>query len=524
LLSNESLGAPPRADPGPTVPPLPGQPGPGPARQAFPATTYDLANMPVTFNGASSGNVCPFYVKQPADVSGEDWRMYVWDRRDVDARLTLETLANGGPPGTEGTILTNIPVAAVTNCSININTIPKPCSWLPGDATVANRVQCAVGESPCWKLIARLHKGLGANASVGVENAPTAGLNDGAANNGFVPVKGVQIPNTSTGSTFGTGPTPLCGDTAAVRNCSNCTGSQPSAMQAEVNGGVTDHAHFDDGADNRLLPSPSLWFIDATGSSRDAHLFDVGTAGAGPFRATIIASGHVTAEAGASICCATCDCGPMGNSNNLGSCNFDDTFGSTRTAAINDPPPAAGGLFQRNPGMYGYTNPLAPAPTWLTFSFATDNRGQPGGVALKGVNQVKLLNNAVIVGDIIGSSIDFSNGPCVVGNVLAYAAQSCGGAAPCNSANICFNNNASVIGDVESTQDIDARNAAEIWGNVITRGDACFNNNAHVDGVVQAFGTIDIKNGSIIVNNTTGSGSAGTPANPALQTFMEASW
>jgi hypothetical protein len=489
LASSQVLGAPLRAFPT-EEPPI------GQGATPDPGVNYTLADA----------RFCALF----ADSTVTPERLYVWDVKDTDAVATLTALGATGLP------------AGPVSCAAHTGPVPAPCTWDPASGAIA----CGLQESPCWKLIAIMDTataGVDVSIAPGAQLLPLASWNNAASDTEWHPRQGplAPLPNVAGGRHFGIGPNQLCGDTVS-RNCNGCQAVNAPGFVGNVGGafagieqtGAQRHWHFDAGSQDNLGPSPSVWFVRANLAATAPHLHirRAGAAGVGPLRASFVTNGSVRVERPSAICCATCDCSPVGATVSTSGCDLTSTFGATPAGFVKP-------TFDANPGLFNYSVPPPPL---------TNNIGQAGGYAIKAGGTVTLASNLVI-GDVRGTLVNVDDG-CVIGSVAGYdpplnGQRACSGSAPCGEPSVCVDTDARIIGDVHSMADADfPGNNARLYGNIAAKGSVCFKNNAEIEGTIMVNNTIEMKNNATVVNTSASQLGSPQAANNKIITFMEATW
>jgi hypothetical protein len=501
--SGEILGAPPRAFTG--VPPTPqiGQLAP---------TTYPSGSFPATDN-ISNNQFCGLWAApDPLATTANELRIYVWDRQDPSAFTTL-----GGAPSFVGGIA---PVGSLDNCTAPAPTPtdpPSPCDWPPNATGLINCTSAT--QSACWKLIARMVPGT-PGAPVGIAGGPTPGVggwNEGTGGDDeFHPRKNVAIPNVAGGKMFGTGTaaTTLCGDPNGCQNCSTAAaGASGTNNFFRMH---TDHWHFQEGGTNDLGPVPVMLFAQKwASSSRTVHYNQTGDNPTGSLRISVQTDDTITIDDGQSVCCATCNCTgvgpPPGKFDLSGAANCDpktSQFTSTNGIGLNE--------IGQNKGVTDYSPPGG--------STTPNNLAETGGTALK-AKGIITLGNATMIGDVRGGGVDIQGTPCVVGSIVGLdpTVNICSDT-NCPAANVCEGNNGVFTGDIHSMNSVVLKNNPIIDGDVVAAVGVCMKNNPTINGTVTAGTAVDIQNNATINPTSRGATAAATQANPALQSFMEASW
>lgn len=223
------------------------------------AATYPAATLYV--RNAAAGS--PSYVTRTYMTSGHS-EVFYWDRFDDD---TLTTLGTGG---------------ATQDCTDTsaLDPLPVPCKWS------GTTVTCAAGESPCWKLVARL---------------------DGAAADSDIDVTGNTRPEHSNGA--GTAFMPRAGALPNGKGSRTWADMAPGAPSAASGLPSTTNVITHSGTDyivanNTLATTPHMHVaIESTATSTTT----IGALTRTGAKVTV-STNNLVKIAGSNQCCATCDC------------------------------------------------------------------------------------------------------------------------------------------------------------------------------------------------------------------------
>jgi hypothetical protein len=376
--------------------------------------------------------------------------IFVWDRFDDD---TLTTLGTGG---------------ATQSCTSTsgLDPLPSPCKWDVG----ASAVTCEVGESPCWKLVARLGDGP-PSGDIDVRGAVIRGEHADASGAIFTPRAG-DLPNVKTvaagggeWSDFAPGSCAICGGTSAVL--------VPSGTSYVV--GV-----------NALNDTPHMVLTIDTASAATVTVGALSRTGA---RITVNTNASVAID-GSNQCCATCDC-PQACA--LGTTMTKEANGNGYAIRTNQPCADLGAGPQ-----FGIVGHLMCAQLDVT------NR-----------------NDNCVVGGLICLGGPPEGGPGTIACDLP-GAQSTDDICSA-SANFCAKNNMVLVGDLQCAGNICLRNNLNMAGGTIeTQGSVGWKNNPIAAGQIRAVGDIIGKNNAKI----TFDGSAGLRENQgvAAAIWIDAAW
>lgn len=441
------------------------------------------ANDGSIVGGADPAPFCAFYADRAQAA------VFVWDGADADTRQTLQVTLGGGALGPGATNIPDDDCRAGGGLD-TLDPIPPPCVW--DWWSVPNAIDCSNGGTPCWKL-QTINMGF-SDAEIGI--GPITAYETTDSSDDWSPHKNVDLPHVTPGRTFGTGVNRLCGDTA--NNCANC---RTTGLAADDNADPAieenGHWHFEDGMNNEMMPSPSVWIFN--GAGQKIHLNSSYGSASGPWRATLLTNTFFDIDSGGELCCATCDCATAAGISG-GTCGKNDVFG------------------QLDAAVQTLTDDTAPADQVFD--------GAPG-YALKSNGDLDLPGNIIIVGDVRAGSVDVTGNACIVGNVVGYAtaaSSECNSGGTCNDAYVCTGSNVVINGDVHSMMGIDGASNSHIYGNLVAKDNICLNSNASIDGAVMAVNEVELNSNVTIVSTATSVTGQIRAANVAVTTYMEASW
>lgn len=365
-----------------------------------------------------------------------DLEVFLWDRFDANPQVTL--VAKYGAA--------NALAVPAENCgAIAPDPAPLPCSWTyfanpPAVRDTPSGLSCGVGQSGCWKLVARLGDTAGRpdfdSQDVGVarpELASTVGT-------GAEFMARTLIPNMAD---------PTRGWADYCGGCTNC-----AAPQETVRIEAGDDIRVKD-ITTANFPSPAVLILNTRNpdAATNTTLFGAGAAdvildmgvAVGP-KLTILTNGGVdmtSAGLGPKICCPTCNCPTLN---------------------------AVGG------------NICAPDSANVVAMSAD-------GFAIRAEGNCEFRGKAnAIVGRVDCETIDSDNGDCFIGDLVAH--QPDPPAAPFDCP----------MGGVPSTLFCDTssaicfKNSANVRGNLFAHGNICSNNNLSLTGSIQSEGSIGWKN------------------------------
>lgn len=394
----------------------------------------------------------------------------------------------------------------VNACStFSATTVPRPCNWknvvgdTSADAFLAGAEPvCGAGESPCWKLVARLDGALNPAAA-----APGGFLSTGlgeqtvmvGADEYFAPQgTHVNVPF-------------LKGDTAHWHHFENnlCEGSfdcrdgAPAGIpwigtstSMIASGNFTIPALTCAGE----MPTPAIVILDNPGSEPVFFKEIAGdavdnaactSAIESPMQATFLVRNHIYMAEKSNYCCASCLCNSV----------------SFPIAAANcAPAPAVGGLM----------NPVA--------------NSRP---LIRANGHCYVKEQTSLVGDLICASVTIKEGnsECVIGHIIGHSntmptttdpffAAVGGTGTPCS-------------GVMAGCDDADGlgvciKEGTGFVGSIYSGGDVCIKENTTIFGQVIAADDINIKEGSSIIFS--GLGLAAIPGTPTFATaeFIESTW
>lgn len=424
-----------------------------------------------TGNNVGAPGVCKLYFRDddaPTStmaVGSGFSQVFLWDSFDNNANASLVAKFGAGPAGT-------VPVQDCSN--VASDPIPKPCNWTLNGAGVPNGVNCAAGQSGCWKLIAHLHDGTGvadfdpAGGAARPEHASTANPNKG---DHFEPR--ALIPNiadtTKTWASYCGGVTGATGKTVTRVNA-------PGAF--EVNTITTVN-----------FPSPSVVAFETAppDAATDGALFvgaaDVvlDTGAIGTLKVSFLTNGGLSLKnTGTKVCCPTCGCATLGAVTSA-SCDPE----SANVIALD----GALGFAIRAEGNCDFT------------------QGANGIVGRVDCDTVNVENHGCFAGDLVSHQPE--PGPYDCDLPGTPEATFCS-----TSSGICLKNTTSVRGNLISHSNICAKNNLTLTGSMQSEANIGWKNNGAINGNVIAEENVGAKNNNAITFNGTSGPSAaqGIPA------------
>lgn len=381
--------------------------------------------------------------------------VYVWDKFDNDTATTLG-------------------VGPVTNCTdtTSLDPLPPPCKWDPGAAALANRLTCAAGETPCWKLVARLGDGVNADIDIRAATINDHANTGGAPSTSFAPQAG-DLPNVRL---------PAGAGSAEWRDFTNNTSSTSGAngtFNIVTPSGATSTSFTVANNDTGVTRVPNLYIaIDSTATSTTT-ISGLNRTGA----KMSVSTNNIVVIAGSTQCCTTCTCPSACSST------------TTMTAATNGP-----------------------------------------GYAIRTSEPCSDSAAIGVIGNIMCGQLDVSNtnGNCVVGGMIGIDAPgniacnlpgtTAAIDAICNTqANFCAKNNFDIIGNLTCAGNICLKNNLDMNGGVIqTQASIGWKNNPVAAGQILAGVDVLGKNNATIIFNGT-SGSANNQGVPS-SLWMDSTW
>ncbi|OGQ14115.1 MAG: hypothetical protein A2138_21495 [Deltaproteobacteria bacterium RBG_16_71_12] len=424
-------------------------------------------------NNIGATGVCKLFFRDddtptpgfPGGAGSGDSQVFLWDPFDNNAQATLTAKFGGTAVG--------VPADNCTN--VTSDPIPAPCNW-PMAGGVPNGVTCAAGQSGCWKLIAHLR--------------------DGADAADFDPGAGPAIPEMANGDDFRARTAiPNVADTARTwaDYCGGCTGC--GAPSTTVTGVNAPEAYEVDEITSANFPSPAIVAFETNaadaatnttlfGAGRPDVAMDLGVLASA--RLTILANGGVEITANSKLCCPTCNCA---------------TLGAVSGAACG--PETANVIALDADG----------------FAIRAEGNCDFGGKAQGIVGRIDCQtifsdNGDCFIGDMV--SHEPAPGPfdCEIGPDAAYAFCT-------TSSGICFNNSASVRGDLYAHSNICTKNNLSLSGTIQSESSIGWKNNGAIIGQIIAEGAVGAKNN----NEITFDGLGGSAAQGiAAQLWIDGMW
>ncbi len=389
-----------------------------------------------TVANLGTNNMCELYFKD----TGTDGDIYVWDHTDVG-----NSCDNASPAP-----------------------IPTPCAWNAGGTMGA----CAAGQSPCWKLVARVEVGGAGQLLNGVAEHT---IIDGGKEY-FAPNNGAAIPNvTDNTRRWNT----LCG------TCSGCTGAagrETFTVTAAGNTWGTKNTVL-----RSYLPSPLVMLFEHPVGEPVELEDDFGNGGVvgtdEPIIATLLVQNRLLIKRNTSLCCATCNC--------------------------------------------------AGTAVWPVAPLDSTQAARANGVALRAGDDCYFRENTHVVGSVSCGTLNIKENSSVVGAVTSHVSRGGGAGLPggwdecvdelgisCDDPGVCIKESSTVVGTVLSKGDVCVKQGSTFYGSVLSEDDIYFKENSTVYGQVVAEDDIAAKEG-VTVNND-GNGALG--ASTRRVAWMDQGW